>query len=267
MQRVSYRQLLTDELSRRCAKNPRYSLRAFATALGVDPGNLSRAMRGQSNLSVEYARRIATALALSPTAASELLESSTRSRRSERGSASRRRAAAVTDSFTLVESTLFDVIADPLHYAILELTAVQGFKSDVKWIAKVLGVTQITVKLAVQRLEATGLLSLSAGGETGRWKKLTPRLKTPGGKTTSAALRRHQKRVLQAAADAVDDVPVDQRCNVSFTMPIDPALMETARLEIEAFAAGLCRRLSRGKRERVYQLGVCLYPVQKLLER
>ena len=203
------RQLLADELSRRCARNPRYSLRAFATSLGVDPGNLSRALRGQSNLSPAYARRIAEALALPPGVAADLVASAADARQSATGRTTKARQAATVANFTNIETSMFDVIADPLHYAILELaTATETFKADTAWVARALGVTSIRVNEAVQRLVDVGLLDVTREGRNQRWKKLTPRIKTRGGKTTSAALRRHQRLILQQGADAVDEVPI-----------------------------------------------------------
>jgi hypothetical protein len=46
------------------------------------------------------------------------------------------------------------------HCAILELVAVQGFKTDVRWIAEVLGIGTDDVNIALQRLLRLGLLQM-----------------------------------------------------------------------------------------------------------
>jgi transcriptional regulator with XRE-family HTH domain len=53
---------LQTELDRRRARNPRYSLRAFAQQLGVDHSTLSQWMRGRRTLSRASERRLRAAL-------------------------------------------------------------------------------------------------------------------------------------------------------------------------------------------------------------
>jgi hypothetical protein len=61
-----YRAELTSELDRRKAKNPRYSLRAFARDLGMTPAALSNVLSGRRNLSVDASIEIAEKLGYSP---------------------------------------------------------------------------------------------------------------------------------------------------------------------------------------------------------
>lgn len=58
--------LLEAELRRRRARNPRYSLRAFARALGTDHGTLSRIMRRERRLTARTIRRAGARLGLTP---------------------------------------------------------------------------------------------------------------------------------------------------------------------------------------------------------
>jgi plasmid maintenance system antidote protein VapI len=62
--RSYYRQLLRAELSNRQKINARFSLRAFARFLQVDPGFLSRILNGQRKLSYEMACTIVQMLQL-----------------------------------------------------------------------------------------------------------------------------------------------------------------------------------------------------------
>ncbi|MFN3696078.1 MAG: helix-turn-helix domain-containing protein [Pseudobdellovibrio sp.] len=57
-------ELLLEEFNRRVRLNSRYSLRAYATFLGVSSGALSEIMKGQRPLSLKYAIKIAKALGL-----------------------------------------------------------------------------------------------------------------------------------------------------------------------------------------------------------
>src|SRR4051794_29725601 len=70
----SPRFLLQNELTRRCAKNPRYSLRAFAKALGMSHTVLSLVLSGKRPLSRKAALQVASALELAPAERQRLLE-------------------------------------------------------------------------------------------------------------------------------------------------------------------------------------------------
>ena len=68
-------QLLHAELSRRKSMNPRYSLRAFATRLRVDPGALSRILSGKQAISQQILVRMVQGLKLIPEEASRFVHS------------------------------------------------------------------------------------------------------------------------------------------------------------------------------------------------
>ncbi len=57
---------------------------------------------------------------------------------------------------------VFKVIADWQHFAILNLTQVEGFKSEPRYVAKRLGLSIHTVKRCVQRLQDVGLLAIDS---------------------------------------------------------------------------------------------------------
>lgn len=72
---ISYRDLLLDELRRRQARNVRYSLRAFARALDMDPSTLSKILRGKRALSMRKAFDLAMRLQLPTDAANAFMGS------------------------------------------------------------------------------------------------------------------------------------------------------------------------------------------------
>ena len=61
-----FRQMLQEELAKRCARNPRYSLRAFARYLALDHSTLSQLLRGRRRFTARTVERIGKRLALSP---------------------------------------------------------------------------------------------------------------------------------------------------------------------------------------------------------
>ncbi len=63
------------------------------------------------------------------------------------------------------------LLSDWRHFAILELTRVDSFQTDSRWIARVLGSTVDEVNVALQRLLRFGLLEMTG---TGRWTARAP---------------------------------------------------------------------------------------------
>jgi hypothetical protein len=68
---------------------------------------------------------------------------------------------------------------------------------------------------------------------------------------------------LEKAVISVEEDPIEARSMTGMTMAIDPAKLPEAKQMITEFNRGLCKFLESGPRKQVYQLGVCLYPLQK----
>src|SRR4051812_48629814 len=64
--RMEFRQLLQEELLRRCRVNPKYSLRGFARLLDVSPTYLSLILNGKRPIPVKLRTEIAERLGLKP---------------------------------------------------------------------------------------------------------------------------------------------------------------------------------------------------------
>ncbi len=63
-QEQDFRSFLQDELEKRCKKNPRFSLRAFARTLEVEPSALSKILHGKRALTPKMLMRMASQLGL-----------------------------------------------------------------------------------------------------------------------------------------------------------------------------------------------------------
>src|SRR4051812_29358035 len=61
-----FRLFLQEELLRRCRKNPQYSVRAFAKALGCDFSTLAKILRGQRPVGRITIRKFGAKLGLGP---------------------------------------------------------------------------------------------------------------------------------------------------------------------------------------------------------
>lgn len=118
---MDLRILLHDELARRRARNPRYSMRAFARSMSLHHTAISRILRGNRGLSREMLDRLTTRLGLSPAEA--------------------RDARAVENA-----------------RRVLLLASSPAFRPDCRWIAMQVGIELDDVNRALHRLLHEGRL-------------------------------------------------------------------------------------------------------------
>ncbi|MBK7891534.1 MAG: DUF4423 domain-containing protein [Bdellovibrionales bacterium] len=260
-----FQEFLATELARRCERNPRYSTRAFAKALDVDAGSLSRILSGKQIPSHKVCETIFSKLELTPTAQKKFLKSVAAKQKAlgfKRISPAFKELGESADDRRLLDTDIWRTIADWYHGAIMELTFVDGFQSEPKWIAQQLGVSEAEIKMALTRLKRLGLLRV----EDGKYIKTVAQVSSGDKSSTTAAHRRLQRQVLTKAVDSLENDPLDVRNMTSMTMAIDPRKVPEAKKMIQNFSRELCAYLESGKRTQVYQLGVCLYPISKKQE-
>ncbi len=149
----SFREHLQAERVRRCGDNPQYSLRAFALDLDIDHATLSQLIRGRRRMTEATIVRLAAKLRLADEAAAAFVRRE------------RLLGPAADEDATLIELRKLSeyaaaAIVEWEHYAILELTRVRGFRPDVGWISRVLGISPDAVNVAVNRLVYLGMLKM-----------------------------------------------------------------------------------------------------------
>ena len=130
---TDFRVFLRMELARRCARNPSYSLRAFARHLAVDHSTLSQWLRGRRALSTRTIERLGAQLRVPA-----------------------RRLRVFVDRCG----------GDGPEFAILDLAQAEAFRPDSRWIARELGITVDETNVALQRLLRLDLLRMASPG---RW--------------------------------------------------------------------------------------------------
>lgn len=257
-----YQVYLSEELARRCERNPRYSTRAFAQALTIDVASVSRILAGKQIPSFKICQVLFDKLEMSPTDQRKFMLSVAARQKADgckRISPAFKKLHDLDADRVHVSVDTWRVIADWYHGAIMELTFTKSFKPDPKWIAKELGLTEVEAKLALQRLLRLGLLT----EKNGRIVKAHSQVSSADKSVTSAAHRRLQRQVLSRAIASLESDPIERRNMTSMAMAIDPAKIPRAKEMIQKFSRELCAFLESGKQTQVYQLGICLYPVSK----
>jgi transcriptional regulator with XRE-family HTH domain len=246
-----FRLFLQEELVRRIKSNPRYSLRAFAKFLQVDPSLLSKLLNGKRKLSANFVRQAAERLELSPEITRGFLAPDPSTEETPRGGV----------EFQQLTIDHFRLIADWYHYAIVELATLDQFRPNPTWIAETLGISVPEANFAVERLVRLGLLHREG-------KKLVPcpwGVTTVGNNFTAIAFRKLQKQILTMALKALDEVPFEKRDQSSLTFAVDSRTLPLAKRRIKRFRRSLCQLMRKpGKHDDVYHLSISLYPVTNM---
>lgn len=234
---------LQGELVKRCKKNPRYSLRAFAKTLDIDPSLLSKILRGKKSIGRKLIRDFGFKLGLSPQAVEKFAT-----------------PHQFSNDYVPLSMDVFHLISDWCHYAILQLMDVEGFRPDPQWIARQLGISHAEAQEALVRLERLKLAEKTASGA---YLPTREKLTTTGFDFTSQAQRKHQEQLLHRAIAALEQVPYEQRDQSSIIMAIDPEQLPYARERIKEFRRALDAELearSRSKKS-VYAISVSFFPL------
>ncbi len=254
---------LRTEFADRLERNPRYSLRAFARTLGLSPGALSQIMAAKRFPSIALTEKIATLLGLEPEERVSFLASITEMHRARALKRIPRALKNLKPSPPAWNSELpseaFRVLSDWHHFAILELTFLPGFQAKGQWIASQLGISKAEAVLALQRIMGLGILTCDGRG---KWRKKDALLASADPGLTSSAHRKRQRQILEKAIVALEETPFDERDQSAVTMAIDPSRIPEAKRRIREFRRELCAFLEGGKRERVYELSISLFPLQ-----
>lgn len=254
---ASYDHWLEAELMKRCQKNPRYSLRAFAKTLNLSPAFISRILSGKRTLTLPSSEKIADALAFSPEERKHFFDLVLKNHR-EKTFPKSANSQSKTEKFEVLSLDAFSAISQWVHYAITELTFLKNFKNDPRWIAKMLGIGVMEAKAAIERLKRLGILIEQKGKLIKTTKSLTTTYDIP-----SAAIQRFHKQILEKAIESLEDHPVTERDMSSITMAIDESKIPLAKKKIKHFRRNLCTFLESGKQTRVYTLAIQLFPISE----
>lgn len=253
-----FKDFLTQELERRRSRNRRYSLRSFAKTLGVDGSDLSRVLQGKTTPSIKMSKKIVTALALPDAIATVFYKSVAQARKES--SLDQAGSHDATPPAEEIDQDVYDRVSEWFHLAILELTYVKDFKSDPKWIGRTLGITTLEARRAIADLKYAHLLIEIDG----RLEKVKPRIANKDRHTvSSAAVRRQLRQVFALAEASVERFPIEERCTLGLTVPIDETKMPDVKRLAEDFVNELCKHVVAGSRTRVYQLALGFFPLQR----
>jgi uncharacterized protein (TIGR02147 family) len=237
-----FRAFLQLEFSKRCKQNMQYSLRAFAASLDIDASSLSQFLRNKRNISEKKMRGIALKIGLNEDEFMKFV------------------AQSNNNDFYTIASDHFMVLSEWYHLAICELCNLSDFQYDTKWISKKIGVQEINIVAAIERLkrinwvkEDKGVLIYNGGDIT-----------TVNSDISLSARSTLQKQMLVMASEAMDTYPAQERSQTGMTMAISKDKVDQANVMITKFRRKLCKFLEDTElKDDVYHLSISLFPLTK----
>ena len=256
-----YIEILKSKLSDRCNVNPQYSLRAFARDLGISPQRLSNILNGKHGISLDGAKKIATNLNFNTNEKEYFyaLVEKKHSRSRVKKEAAENKLIELKKTYKDLSLDYFKIISAWYHFAIMELTLVEGFKSNPKWIAKSLGIKEIEAKIAIERLLKLEMLEKDLSQNL----KITGQFFVDPQGTPSTALRNFHRQLLALASNSLELQPLDERDVSSTIMAINQEDLPRAKNDIKNFRESFDKKYSSAKRKnKVYCLGIQLFNLQ-----
>lgn len=249
---------LHDELSNRVTRNPRYSLRAFAKALRLNPAELSQVLKGQRKLSLNSAFKVTQSMGFTPSETKHFLLLLQKEKGKALGLPLDFWASGPEPEPAGVSVADFEKIGEWYHFAILNLLEAKNFEWSAPHISQRLGITATEARLAMRNLEKLGFVTFqgrNAQSPKAHW--------TVGAQIPSVAVRKYHRQILEKAADSLENVPVDDREFQGLGLLLRASDMKRLKAEIDRFTEMVRDKFHRPKENKVYQLEIALFPLSK----
>ncbi len=252
---------LLEEFHLRSAKRTRYSIRAMARDLKLSAPFLSQVMGGKRRLSVDKAFKVAKLLNWSERRTAEFLRLVQLEQTTDPDLKTKLESQAKGRTRAPSQARVRHFSMDHLeslsgweHLAILELSQVDGFRNDARWIARKLALRPEAVEAALERLRRLGMIRQ----QNGIWRKTDPHLATVHD-VPSRTTRRFHSKVLARARVALREEPVENREFLALLVPADPALIREFKEAMRRFHQEFMEKAEATSSKALYLMGMQLF--------
>jgi uncharacterized protein (TIGR02147 family) len=260
-----YRLLLVHEYERRTARNPAYSLNAFAGSLGASTPFVCQILNGKRNLSKAKAIAILARLAWphqKKVLFLKLIEASGKIPLGKHSDLIQEIGHLLeTQEVESMDELAFHATSQWYDYAILALVTCENFVADTAWIAKRLALDSFLVESSIHRLTKVGFLSkdVSKNGYVSYARQKEKQAYWP--QNASAAVRSFHKQHFEQAAKSLDSVTLERREFLGITFSISEENLPRLKEMMRSFVLSLHSVAEDARHSEVYHLGMQLYPL------
>lgn len=251
----TYQEFVELELSRRKAKNPAYSLRSFAKALGITASHLSAVLKGKKDLSKATAIKFAECMKLNQNETELFLwmvkANTSKSILDQKKAQEKIEELKSETAFKLMSENEMNVLSSWPYATLIELFELSNFQSDTDWIAQKMQATPAEIQTYLTNLENLSILDRS--GE--KWKIVKKNISSPT--VSSTAIRSYLASGLDHAKHSLMTQDTSQRDMSSIVMAIDNTRLEEAKAAIKEFRRNFFKEFSAGQdKQSVFCLSV-----------
>lgn len=227
-------------------KNPRFSLRAYAMKLELDPSSLSKVFSGKKHLSHE-----------------------TRLHCLKKLGASKKEIEAVLSigsheplSHQIIPEDVFEVLGNWRYFAVIEYLRIENTDKIFAHLEKKLDLDRKNSEDILNTLIRMGFISF----DNGVYEILKPNNSwSSAGGDTSAIRRAMQKEILERSITALETIPMDSREHGSLLVSIDKKRLPEFKERLRRIRLELSDYLqSSPESNEVYQFQMSFFPVTKL---
>jgi uncharacterized protein (TIGR02147 family) len=205
-----YRDQLKDEYLSRSRGRPQYSLRAFARDIGISASRVSELFQKKNHLSTRLAFQIAEKLSLNAKESERFCNMvAARSARNlkQRKTAQRAlRGERLADLPMRLTDSDFSPLSDWFYLVLIELASQNQLTKNYSKFAKILGLSELQVRLACEKLLAAKFLS-----EDGKNLRATHRQLFAGDQGPSAVIRKFHEQFLEVARMKLNSLPFTEK--------------------------------------------------------
>jgi uncharacterized protein (TIGR02147 family) len=249
---------LSDAFAQKKKKNPSFSIRSWAKSIGLESHTpLNLAMTGKRSLSRKHIPALIESLGLNKKEAlyfENLVNlSGAKTDAEKRHLLQSLNSARPRNTVSTHEMTHYEVIRDPLHSVLIEMTQLRDFEWNATWIAKRLRRSQPKkiIEAAMQRLIECGLVKVSDTKVTRvhDFATTTPDLK-------NLAAQEYHAAVCDLAKEALKSQEVHNRQFNGVAFGIQKTKLPAAKERIREFVKAFCQEFESEScaAEEVYQL-------------
>lgn len=249
----SFRLYLHQELERRKATRPNYSLRSFAHFLNVNAGNLNQFFFKRRNLSITTIELILHRLDADP----EIRKGFLKNFNDKQIKDIKMKRIISNRNYRILEDEYFEHISDPQFLVFLNLIEIKAYKNSPQDICHRMNINSEQLDDLVEKLVRNKLLTINP--ETGEFIRVASGLRTSDD-ISSDAIKKHHKKVIDKSINSIEINNVKQRDITSVTLPVNIQNLPKAKELIREFQDNLITLLNEGETTEVYHLNISLFP-------
>lgn len=240
--------LLFEELASAQARNPHYSMRAYAKRVGIPQSAVSEILSGKRSLTQKYAHKILNAFSKSPAEVQSFYNPESENQ----------------GTYRSLDMDTYHLIADWHYFAILSLAETADFRSSGSWIAQRLGISESLAREAIERLTKLDLLQYNSKKNklsvTGESLAIASEISKP-------ALKKACRQNLELATEALEETDFSERDFTAITLCFDLDRMDEAKKMIKNFRRNFSKAMESKNKKEVYKLSINLFPLTKVRKK